>query len=1530
MAGLMAGVALWIGALSLASLTVPSAWAQGDASPEALQLEQRGTEAVQAGRLPEAEQMFKRALAIHERTVGPTDVATGKCLVLLAVVYYTQGRFNLAEPLIKRARGIYEKTIGRDHVALGPVLYMLGAIYNKQSRPAEAEPLLKRSLALQEKFFGRQNPQILPNLDDLAEVYRLQGREADAEALAKRALAIRKKTPGQTPQADEAQELTDRALALRDAERVAEAEPLFKRALEIREKTLGAQHVGTGDAYNNLGTIYYRQGRYAEAEPLFKRAQATYEKAIGREHQFTDPMRFLALSYAKLGRHAEAEPLFRRVLATRERVFGPLTPDVVLNLEELAEFLRHLGRDIEAEPFAKRALAIRERVFAPKAPQPEPLLKEADELSRRGTELFNAGRHAEARPLFEKAMQGYEKAFGPEHPLTGSSLTMLGLLAFGQGRYSDAEPLMKRALAIYEKVLGPDHHITAAVLHGLAMLDAKQGRYAEAEQRYKRALASRVKAYGSDHPDVTLNLNDLADLYRSLGRHADAVQLRRGVPLPDRTTAPELRDQVSDSDQFNRSATDLYKAGRYAEAEPLAKQALALAEKSLGPEHPDTAGVLHNLGLVYEGQGRYAAAEPVMKRALAIYEKVHGRNHPGTGNLLHSLANLYSRRGRYAEAEPHYKRALAIRESALGRDNPEIADNLNNLATLYRIRGLYAEAEGLLKRALAIQEAALGPNHQASANAFMSLATVYALQDRGAEAEPLFKRAMTVLEGALGQDHPYVAVALNNLAAHYHQQQRHAEAEPLYKRAHAINEKALGPEHPDTAIGLGNLAELYADQKRFAEAGPLMKRALAIAEKGLGPDHDVTADRLANLADLHWRQGHHAEAEPLFKRAAAIYERSLGRDHPRTAKTIEGLSRIRADRKDWQGAYDFIAQATAIHMRTARRESGGAQAGDVASAPQAGGDRKAFVAQAYIAAHLVGWAPERLPALTRETYTIAQWVQRSEAATALSRMASRFAKGESALARVVRQRQDLAGQYRLLDRSLIASVGKAPVERDPRREGQWRQQMLAIEKQIREIDARLTQTFPEYAVLANPEPLTVEETQAQLRPDEALYQVIVGEEGALAWVVTREDARWRSLALDEKSLSEHVEALRCGLDASLWDDARGGVQRMVAFWTGQPPTKAGRCRRLVGADPDAQGNPPFDEARAHALYRALFAPFEDIIKDKRLIVVPHGPLAALPFQVLVTEVPDAKLRGFDRYRKASWLIARQPVTVLPSVASLRALRRAAGRSGAPNAFAGFGNPLLSGSSGADRRAWDRQTCAGGARLAARGPAVPLRGALRDFFSGGLADVEAIRRQEPLPETADELCAVAAALGSGAVFLGSQATEQQLRELNARQALRTFRVLHFATHGLIAAETRQVAGGLAEPALILTPPQAPSETDDGLLTASEAAQLDLDADWVILSACNTAAGSGDAGTQALSGLARGFLYAGTRALLVSHWYVTSEAAVRLVTGTFGEMKRDASVGRAEALRRAMLAQIAEGGLRAHPSYWAPFVIVGDGG
>jgi CHAT domain-containing protein len=211
--------------------------------------------------------------------------------------------------------------------------------------------------------------------------------------------------------------------------------------------------------------------------------------------------------------------------------------------------------------------------------------------------------------------------------------------------------------------------------------------------------------------------------------------------------------------------------------------------------------------------------------------------------------------------------------------------------------------------------------------------------------------------------------------------------------------------------------------------------------------------------------------------------------------------------------------------------------------------------------------------------------------------------------------------------------------------------------------------------------------------------------------------------------------------------------------------------------------------------------------------------------------------------------------------------------------------------------------------------------------GGLANVSYLKMQVPLPETADELCTAAQYLKAepSDIRLGARATEREIKRLSASGELAKYRMIHFATHGALAGEL----DGAHEPGLILTPPNTATEEDDGYLSASEIASLKLDADWIVLSACNTAAGAANS-AEALSGLGRAFIYAGARALLVSHWAVYSDATVKLVTSAVDQMARDTSVGRAEAMRRSMLALIDKGAPeQAHPTYWAPFVVVGEG-
>lgn len=334
--------------------------------------------------------------------------------------------------------------------------------------------------------------------------------------------------------------------------------------------------------------------------------------------------------------------------------------------------------------------------------------------------------------------------------------------------------------------------------------------------------------------------------------------------------------------------------------------------------------------------------------------------------------------------------------------------------------------------------------------------------------------------------------------------------------------------------------------------------------------------------------------------------------------------------------------------------------------------------------------------------------------------------------------------------------------------------------------------------------------------------------------------------------------------------------------------------------------PAFDTTKAFELYEKIFAAAEPMLHGiKHIFVVPDGALQSLPLSVLVTKQPQGGVANFSDYRQVPWLAKKYALTTLPSVSSLKALRRLTKTARASRPFAGIGDPLLSGNSGSTR----------GLQMA------------NLFTTSGLAKVSAVRSSLPsLPETADELRTMAGILGgdNSDLFLRERATERHIKSA----ALDKYRVLAFATHGLVAGELK----GLAEPALVLTPPRVASAEDDGLLTASEVATLKLNADLVILSACNTAAADGTPGADALSGLTKAFFFAGARTLLVSHWPVASGAAVKLTTRMLSETSGSNNVGYAESLRRSMLTLMhdTKNPHFAHPYLWAPFVVVGEGG
>jgi tetratricopeptide (TPR) repeat protein len=376
-----------------------------------------------------------RIIADHAlRTDAGLEEATS-ALNQSGIYLKARGAYAEAEPLYRRALAIGEKTLGSEHPDVATRLNNLAGLLRATGRSGEAELLFRRALAIGEKTLGPKHPKVATRLNNLAGLLRATGRSAEAEPLYRRALAIGEKTLG-PEHPSVAIWLNNLAGLLEATGRYDEAEPLYRRAVAIGEKTLGPEHPNGATTLNNLAGLLEDTGRYAEAEPLYRRALAICEKTLGPEHPNT------AIAYNNLAgllygtdRYDEAEPLYRRALAIGEKTLGPEHPDVATRLNNVAGLLRATGRYDEAEPLYRRALAIGEKTPGPEHPNVATTLDNLAGL------LEATGRYDEAEPLYRRALAIGEKTLGPEHPNVAATLNNLAELLRATGRSGEAEAL---------------------------------------------------------------------------------------------------------------------------------------------------------------------------------------------------------------------------------------------------------------------------------------------------------------------------------------------------------------------------------------------------------------------------------------------------------------------------------------------------------------------------------------------------------------------------------------------------------------------------------------------------------------------------------------------------------------------------------------------------------------------------------------------------------------------------------------------------------------------------------------------------------------------------------------------------------------------------------------------------------------------------------------------------------------------------------------------------------------------------------
>ena len=1008
-----------------------------------------------------------------------------------------------------------------------------------------------------------------------------------------------------------------------------------------------------------------------------------------------------------------------------------------------------------------------------------------------------------------------------------------------------------------------------------------------------RKLEQAVRQLGgTNHSNYPLVLEFVGNSLGGQGQYAEADAVHRRVLAIREKMYGAGSIQVADS--LNNLGINKIRQGLYAEAEDLIARSAGIHQQTSGVNSMPFVFVLNNLGAVYQSQGKFTDAEKVRKHVLGVYESLRGADHPEVADAIGKLANLYQVMGRYADAEPLFRRTLAIQERP-GTDQLAASRTYNNLGIMQFAIGRHSDAEVSFKRALTIQEQVLGPSHPMVAEVLQNLAAVLKSQCRYDDAASLAQRSLSIREKVLGRDHPDVASLLNNLANIYVLQKKFAEGEPLYQRALALQERALGGDHPNVSYTLHNLGYAAEAQRRNDEAEGFYRRTVTIRERAFGADHPELANSLSNFGNTLSTLKRYDEANVAYERAWGIQVKTVGETHPDATRVAHNRSRLELLRGNGKAALDWSRISTNGLLKAAVTASSNDQGGQGCLVEELSG---LFVNRIAALAAVAG--AKRTPALAGEAFEMAQWANHSSAAAALQQMGLRFAAGTDALSALVRENQDLIANARERDKALVAAISKPAGQQDASAIAQTRQALADIRSKLADVGARLEKQFPDFVALTSPKPLALKDAQALLGADEALILWIAGEDSTELFVLTREGTDWHTLPIKAEALTQKVAAFRRGLSVEA---------------------------------ASAAASEQFDLVLANDLYKELLGPAEGVLKRKRnLLVVPTGALTALPFQLLVTAPPAAASGDLAAYRNAAWLAKQNAVTVVPSVSALKALRGFAARDQAKKPIVGFGDPVFDpgiapapGGQRAAAKAKPTRTASAAKPVKTAARAGGATRSYSDFWQGASVDPALLGQAlGPLPDTADEIRDVAKRLGAtdSDIFLGRAASEAQVKSL----ALSDYRIVYFATHGLVAGDVK----GLAEPSLALTIPRNPSSHDDGLLTASEIAQLKLNADFVVLSACNTIAGD-KPGAEALSGLARAFFYAGTRALLVTHWAVDSAATTTIATSTFANLNADAKLGRAEAMRRAMVAYLSDEAKpeQAYPGYWGAFAIVGEG-
>lgn len=870
--------------------------------------------------------------------------------------------------------------------------------------------------------------------------------------------------------------------------------------------------------------------------------------------------------------------------------------------------------------------------------------------------------------------------------------------------------------------------------------------------------------------------------------------------------------------------------------------------------------------------GRYTEAKNILQQALPVAEAL-GRDHRYLRANLRALGKVLFLQGRYAEARPIQERLVQIIEQSKGGEHYELAAALNESAET-RLQLLhFVEAEALFQRAAQIEEKFFGPEHIQPAFTRMNLAQMYQRQGKYAEAEVILRQVVLAMQRARVPTHPDRGKSLALLANGYARQGKRAEAESLYRRSLQVAEAMTSKQHPAIVEYIFNLATVVREQDRLAEAESLYGQADRLGQSTLGPHHTIVGRSALGLSALYSKQGRYPEAEAQNKRAIEIFQKSDGH-HPLVADAAQQFAQLLYVNKRPAEALAMFELGFEVRLRQfqyhftymTERERLGFLETVADSFP-------VFFSFCYS-------NRERDPNLLGRMYDVVLWRKGFVAASVAALRSQIIASGD---------REALALLDELSEKKTqIAQLLTSPPE--DREEG--RRFALQLEAEAGALERKLalrSQSLAEEQRLAR---VSWRDIQRGLAPGEAAVEVVrfpfhdgqnlTGAVYYVALILTKDDATGPRLVLigDAKRV-----------ESDLASDYKQRVSLHATLKPGQPEL------------------PPF-----------LGDLETELGKNQRVYLAPDGILNQMAIGVLPSAQGGLLMDRFD----------------IRLVSNTRELLRGSLKSASASA-------ILIGAPEFGMRVEDYKVAVRTLRQGESGPAMASL-VVRD--DGMLRSRDQQRGQlSPLPGTKIELDAVAPLLKKHGwrveVYSESRALEEAVKQVKGP------RLLHIASHGFfLPDQSQRKSDASADPAFgrenpmlrsglyfsgadrTLAGTSAETELEDGILTAYEAAGLNLQGtELVVLSACETGLGVTQNG-EGVFGLRRALQIAGAEAILMSMWAVSDRETEELMTLFYsnwlaGKSKHDALA----AAQKEMRARVRQRYQADLPFYWAAFVLQG---